>query len=138
MNYANISKDTIGHLYKCHASLQKSELDARLRVLVELRTSQINGCAFCCGLHAEEARRLGIEQVKLDKLPGWRLSSVFDAREQLALGWTEAVTRMQGEETALLPRMKETFSEREVVDLTVAVSLMNALNRIAISLGDQH
>lgn len=138
MKYAEISKETIGFLYKSHASLERSSLDKKIRLLVELRTSQLNGCAYCCGLHAEEARKAGVEQAKLDKLPGWRLSGAFDDKERLALEWCEAVTLMKPECTEIRARLQQILSERDLVDLTAAISLMNALNRIAITLGDSH
>jgi AhpD family alkylhydroperoxidase len=138
MNYAQISQETIGHLYKCHGSLKESELDQKLRVLVELRVSQLNGCALCCGLHSDEARKLGVEQVKLDKLPGWALAHVFSDSERLALEWCDALTLMKGELREIRTRLEAVFSDRELVDLTAAISLMNALNRIAITLGDHH
>lgn len=71
MNYAEISKETINFLYQSRASLNKSPLNATIRVLAELRVSQINGCAYCCDLHTKEARKLGVQDEKLDNLPNW-------------------------------------------------------------------
>jgi len=140
MDYARISKETVGHLHRAYASLDQSPLPRRLRLLAELRVSQINGCAYCCALHAGQARAAGIPQEVLDRLPGWRLAACFDDSEQLVLAWAEQVTGGLPDDTgpALLPRLLARFSDREVVDLTIAIALMNALNRLSTRLGDNH
>lgn len=134
MNYAEISKDTVSFLHKSYASLKNSPLNPPLRALVELRVSQINGCAYCCGIHSQEARRVGVEQEKLDALTGWSNSNLFTEEEVAALEWAEAITFMEGGLADKRESLLEHFSEREVVDLTAAISIMNALNRMAISL----
>ena len=137
MNYSEISKETVSSLYKSHASLHQSPLEASMRILMELRTSQINGCAYCCGVHTAEARKANIPQGKLDALPAWHTAHIFTPKETAALKWCEDLTcldqktkRISREELAIY------FSERELVDLTLCISLMNALNRLAISLKD--
>ncbi len=136
MNYAEISKETISYLYKSHASLKNSPLDPAIRVLVELRTSQINGCAYCCGLHTNEARSLHVSQEKLDKLPAWHTATLFTEKEIIALQLCEELTYMSDDHIDIKEILAEHFSEREIVDLVACISLMNALNRIAISLRD--
>ncbi|MBI6549356.1 carboxymuconolactone decarboxylase family protein [Xenorhabdus lircayensis] len=141
MNYAKVSPRIINPLYKSYEEIHASELDQALILLVETRVSQINGCAYCCHLHAEEGRNNhGIEQVKLDKLPAWFNSNIYSPKEKLALEWCEALTTNPKQST--LDKIKEhldaVFTEKEIVDLTAAISLMNALNRMAVSLGDRN
>ncbi|MDC9588045.1 carboxymuconolactone decarboxylase family protein [Xenorhabdus sp. XENO-10] len=138
MNYVKISPKIINPLYKCYDEIQKSELDHSIILLVEMRASQINGCAYCCRLHAEMGRKLGIEEEKLDKLSGWFNSDIYNSNETLALEWCEAITigLRKKELNAIRARLEKAFSEKEIVDLTAAVSVMNALNRMAISIGD--
>ncbi len=136
MNYSEISKETIGFLHKCYASLKNSPLNPMVRALVELRVSQINGCAYCCGVHAEEARKLGVEQEKIDVLPVWVNSDAFSEEELAALEWAESLTFMEGGLDDKREALFEFFTERQVVDLTACVSIMNALNRMAVSLKD--
>ncbi|CDH31642.1 MULTISPECIES: carboxymuconolactone decarboxylase family protein [Xenorhabdus] len=140
MNYAKISPKIMNPLYKCYDEIQKCELDQSLILLVEMRTSQINGCAYCCRLHAEMGRKLGIEEEKLDKLPGWFNSRIYNQKEVLALEWCEALTigLRDKDLNDLRERLEELFSEKELVDLTSAISVMNALNRMAISIGDNN
>lgn len=136
MNYSEISKETFDLLKKSRASLSSSPLKASMRVIAELRVSQINGCAYCCRLHSDEARKLGIPQEKLDSLPAWRTSSSFSEEEKAILQWADAVTHLDQDIKKAKEQLLKIYSEREIVDLTAAIGIMNAMNRIAISLRD--
>ncbi|WDF59641.1 carboxymuconolactone decarboxylase family protein [Flavobacterium sp. KACC 22758] len=138
MDYIKISQETIGHLYKAHTSVRKSEIDIKLLALTDLRVSQLNGCAYCCSFHSNELREFGIEQNLLDKLSGWKLSDAFDEKQKLALEWAEAITKMETDLTAIRKRLEIVFTEKELVDLTASISIMNTLNRLRITLGDNH
>ncbi len=117
-------------------ALAQSSLGLELVELVYLRISQINGCAFCLGKHAETLREQGVSQAKLDRLAGWRISERFDARERAALEWAEALTAVsqQGAPDALYEPLKMHFSDAEISDLTFVVALMNAFNRLAVGM----
>ncbi|ALZ83871.1 alkylhydroperoxidase [Pseudomonas oryzihabitans] len=117
-------------------ALAQSSLGLELVELVYLRISQINGCAFCLGKHAQTLRKQGVAQAKLDRLAGWRISDLFDARERAALEWAEALTAVsqQGAPDALYEPLKMHFSDVEVSDLTFVVALMNAFNRLAVGM----
>ena len=134
MDYQKISEKTVKLIYSAHASLSESPLSSEIRFLVELRTSQINGCAYCCNVHSKEARKAGIEQNKLDELPAWQESQLFDNKEKVALIWCEAVTTNAHDSKIIKNQLTELFSDREIVDLTLAISLMNTLNRMAVNL----
>lgn len=136
MNYEKVSPQTINHFYAAYKSLTDSPLSSQFRILVELRTSQMNGCAYCCSLHTKEAHHSNISQGKLDELAAWRTSSRFDSKEKLVLSWCESVTSAKTNKMALRKDLEKYFDEREIVDLTIAISLMNGLNRLAISLRD--
>ena len=114
-------------------------IDDKLKSLIELRVSQINGCAYCVDLHSTEARNAGELQQRLDCLPVWRECSLFSDSEMAALQWAESVTNISTESDIddKLSSLIEHFSETEVVDLTLIISLMNCLNRMAISFGDK-
>jgi AhpD family alkylhydroperoxidase len=134
MDYNKISKETFDYIYKSRASLNNSPLATALRILTELRISQINGCAYCCQIHLQEALNLGIQQEKLDALIGWPLSNLFSKEEKTALQWAEAVTHLDKDLLQVKEQLSSVFSEKEIVDLTACISIMNALNRIAITL----
>lgn len=111
-------------------------IDKRLKNLIEIRVSQINGCAFCLDMHIREARALGESQQRLDCLAGWRDLPSFDARERAALEWVEALTQVGRAHVpeAVYAALKPHFSEREIVDLTVTVALINGWNRMQIAM----
>ncbi|WP_281634268.1 carboxymuconolactone decarboxylase family protein [Flavobacterium luteolum] len=138
MDYIKISQETIGHLYKAHSSVRKSEIDIKLLALTDLRVSQLNGCAYCCSFHSNELRQFGIEQNVLDKLSGWKLSDVFDEKQKLALEWAEVITKMETDLSTCKKKLEIVFTEKELVDLTASISIMNTLNRLRITLGDNH
>jgi len=117
-------------------ALKNSSIEPDLRELVKIRASQINGCAFCIQYHLNDARKLNIAEAKLDLLAAWREAGIFSPRERAALDWTERVTRLaqQPIDDEALAALKAHFIEREIALLTVAVSQINAWNRIAAPL----
>ena len=117
-------------------ALAQSSLGLKLVELIYLRISQINGCAFCLGKHAETLREQGVSQAKLDRLAGWRISKLFDARERAALEWAETLTGVaeKGAPDAAYEPLRAQFSDAEIADLTFAVALMNAFNRLAVGM----
>lgn len=112
-------------------------IDKRLRALIELRVSQINGYAYCVDTHTVEARAAGETQQRLDCLTVWREVGFFDASEKAALAWAEALTYVteSGAPTALYDALSAHFSEAQIVDLTLIIAQMNAWNRLAIGFG---
>lgn len=137
IDYSSINSQAVNLLLaaKKHVPL----IDAQIKSLVELRVSQINGCAYCVHLHANEARKAGVVQEKLDCLTAWRESGFFNDAEMAALRWAETVTNIstEHEPDKKLQALLVHYSEAEAVDLTLIVSLMNCMNRLAISLGDR-
>lgn len=116
-----------------HAAVASSGVEPALVELVNLRVSQINGCAFCVAFHASEARKHGVSQRKLDMLPVWREASDYDPRERAALRWAEIVTGLSEQDITdeLYSASVQTLGEETLARLTIAVALVNAWNRIA-------
>ncbi|RZL63017.1 MAG: carboxymuconolactone decarboxylase family protein [Variovorax sp.] len=105
--------------------------------LVYLRVSQINGCAYCIDMHSRDLRKHGMSVDKLMLVSAWREGgALFDAREAAALAWAEALAVLPpgGVADADFEAVSAVFDEREVVDLTVAVGLMSAFNRLGVGL----
>lgn len=125
--------------YKAVAALQtyvdQSSLDAKLRELIKICASQINGCAFCIAMHTRDARKLGESDERMHLLNAWREAPIYTAREQAALAWTEAITRIADGHVPdeIYEQVKRQFSEKEIVDLTAAAVAINGWNRIAIA-----
>lgn len=135
MDYEAIAKKTIGHLYSAHSSIRISGIDPQLIVLAELYVSQINGCAYCCALHAQELRTMGIPQELIDKIPGYKHSNAFSEQQRLVLEFAEAITFLSEKIDGIKMKLEDYFNEREIVELTASIALMGTLNRLKISLG---
>ena len=112
-------------------------LEPSLTKLVEIRASQLNGCASCVNMHAIEARELGETEQRIYLLPAWREAPCYSDRERAALGWTDALTRLsegQDRERAY-DDLKAHFTDEEQVKLTVLINIINSWNRIAVGFG---
>lgn len=137
MNYKEIAKETIGNLYKAHNSIRKSGIDEKLIALVELRVSQINGCAYCCSYHAKELSDFGFEQDVINRLPGWKYTNAFTDQQKLVLEWAEAIIYNKDDWQNIKSKLIEQFTEREFVELTASITLMNTLNKLRITLAEK-
>lgn len=137
MDYTKISKDTISHLYAGYKSLSESGLPADLKALIELRVSQVNGCAYCCNLHTNESLKQGVSKDKIESLPEFDSSSLFSDAEKEVLKWAESLTNLDGNKKVQNTNLAKYFSEKEIVDITICISLMNSFNRLAISMRDE-
>lgn len=135
LDYVSVNGPAIASMAKAKNNMPS--IDKKLRAVVELRVSQINGCAYCVDLHTKEARRAGETTQRLDCLTVWREVTFFDDAEKAALAWAEAITTVatNGAPEHLYNALTEHFSEEEVVDLTLIIAQMNAWNRLAISFG---
>ena len=126
-------------VYQAAAALQtyvdQSGLDAKLRELIKIRASQINGCAFCLAMHTRDARKIGETDERMHLLAAWREAPVYSARERAALAWVEAITLVtQGHvPDEAFEAVRKQFSEKEIVDLTAAAVAINIWNRLAIA-----
>jgi len=110
-------------------------LDHSLLELVKTRASQINGCAYCIDMHTKDARALGESEQRLYLLSAWRESPGFTERERAALDWTEAVTMVAEGHVPdeVYERVKQQFTEEELVNLTLAIVAINGWNRLSIA-----
>ncbi|MER1976195.1 carboxymuconolactone decarboxylase family protein [Pseudocitrobacter faecalis] len=134
--YNELSPEVYKAMVQASQALEKSSLDRTLLELVYLRVSQINGCAFCLEMHSKALRKAGVDQSKLDALAGWRVSNHFTEAEAAALAWAEDVTHIaeyHAEDSVYQPLLSH-FSAEQISDLTFAISLMNAFNRLAIAM----
>ncbi len=115
--------------------LRSSSVERKLLFLVQLRASQINGCAYCLDMHWKDLRALGETEQRLYSLDAWSESPWYSERERAALAWTEAVTRIADGRAPdeVFERVRGHFSERELCDLTFAIAGINTWNRLSIA-----
>jgi AhpD family alkylhydroperoxidase len=114
-----------------------SSLEPTLVGLVEIRASQINGCANCINMHTVEARAKGETEQRIYLLSAWREAPCYTDRERAALGWTEALTRLSEghKHESAYEALKAQFTEEEQVKLTLMINVINGWNRIAVGFG---
>ena len=138
-----ISSNLTQALLKLSFESQK-HLEHSLLRLVEIRASQINGCAYCLDMHTKDARAAGETEQRIYTLDAWRETPFFTDRERAALEWTEAVTLVAETRVPddVYQQVRQQFSEEELVELTFAVIVINSWNRLNVSfrplVGDYH
>ena len=122
-------------LYPMTKHVNASGLDHRLLELVKMRTSQLNGCAYCLDMHDKDARAAGETEQRLYLLDAWREAPFYSERERAALEWTEAVTLVAQDHVPdeAFSRVREHFSEGELLDLTIAIIATNGWNRLNVA-----
>lgn len=115
--------------------VDSSGLERPLLELVKTRASQINGCAYCLDMHSKDARALGETEQRLYGLPAWRESPFYTDRERAALELTEAVTLVADTHVPndVYERVKQQFTDAEIVNLTLAIATINSWNRLSIT-----
>jgi AhpD family alkylhydroperoxidase len=136
LDYNQLAPAGIKALGGVYGYISQTSLSPVLVDLVYLRVSQINNCAFCLDMHTRDLIKKGVPVEKLTLLQAWReAGDLFDARERAALAWAESVTLVAetGVPDTDFEVARDVFEERELVDLTIAIGLMNTYNRMAIS-----
>lgn len=136
IDYNKVAPAGVKALGGVYGYIAKSSLSPVLVDLVYLRVSQINNCAYCLDMHTRDLLKKGEPIEKIALLQAWReAGALFDAREQAALAWAESVTGVAetGVPNSDFAAARSVLSETELVDLTIAIGLMNAYNRMAIA-----
>ncbi|AXF17546.1 carboxymuconolactone decarboxylase family protein [Paraburkholderia caledonica] len=136
LDYNHIAPAGAKALGGVYGYVLQSGLSPVLVDLVYLRVSQINNCAYCLDMHTRDLLKKGVKVEKLALVQAWEeAGNLFDERERAALAWAESVTRVAqtGVPDEAYEAARAVFDERELVDLTIAIGLMNMYNRMAIS-----
>ena len=127
---SSLAKALLNFSFETHKHLEPSLLN-----LIDIRASQINGCAYCLDMHTKDARAAGETEQRIYSLDAWRETPFFTDRERSALEWTEALTLVADTRVPddVYARVKEQFTEDELVALTFAVMVINSWNRLNVS-----
>ena len=136
LDYMKASPDAAKAMFGLEKYVRGCGLELSLLELVRMRTSQINGCAYCLDMHSKDARAEGESEQRLYALNAWRETPFFTERERAALAWAEAITLVSETHAPddVYQEVREQFSEKEIMDLTVAIVAINGWNRVAIGL----
>ncbi len=135
IEYDKIAPEGARALWGLENYVRRCGLEPTLLELVKLRASQINGCAYCIDMHTKDARAHGETEQRLYALTAWQETPFFTDRERAALTWTEAVTKVADSHVSddIYESARRHFSDKELVDLTLAIVAINSWNRLAIS-----
>ncbi|NRR30372.1 carboxymuconolactone decarboxylase family protein [Oxalobacteraceae bacterium] len=133
-DFYTASPDAMKAMIAFEVAVTKLGLESSLLELIRLRSSQLNGCAFCVDMHVTDARKAGESERRLHNVIAWRETPFFTERERAALAWTEALTRLSDthapdEDYALL---QANFTPKEQVDVTLAINAINSWNRLGV------
>lgn len=135
LNYAKASPEGFKAMRQLQEHVDTCGLEHPLLELVKMRTSQLNGCAYCLDMHSKDARAAGETEQRLYLLNAWRESPFYSERERAALAWTEALTRISKTKDvpdAMYDEVRKQFTDKELVDLSLAIIAINGWNRLAI------
>jgi AhpD family alkylhydroperoxidase len=134
IDYRRVLPEASKAMTELERVVEASTLEPRLRELVKLRASQINGCAYCVDMHTKDATAMGEEVQRLHLVAVWREAPVFSPRERAALAWTEALTLLPetGAPDEVYADVAHEFRAEEQVALTLAIIAINSWNRLAV------
>ncbi len=135
IRYVHVSPEGIHALQGLETYVRNCGLEPELLELVKLRASQINGCAYCIDMHTKDARARGETEQRLYELSVWEETPFYSDRERAALAWTETITLIANSHVpdSVYELARQHFSEKELVDLTMAIIAINSWNRLAVS-----
>jgi AhpD family alkylhydroperoxidase len=135
LDYRKAWPEALRAMMNLQGVINHSGLERSLVNLVYLRTSQINGCAYCIDMHSKDLRAEGESEQRLYLLDAWREAPCYSPRERAALNWTEAVTRIGDGHVPdeLYDEVREQFTEEELMKLTLAIVAINGWNRLGIA-----
>ena len=135
INYGKLAPEGIRALGGLETYLRSSGLEPSVLDLIHTRASRLNGCAYCLDMHTKDARARGETEQRLYALPAWRAAPFYTDQERAALAWTEAVTLISRKPVpdTLYEEARRYFSEKQLVDLTLALVAINGWNRLSIA-----
>lgn len=136
-NYRTVNQPALEAMLAFDRAVSSSGMDQVIYELIKIRTSQINGCSYCIDYHVKDLLKLGEPMERAMMLSVWREMQIYSDKEKAALELTEYVARISdsGVPEAVYERVREHFSEKEYIDLIMAVNTIGSWNRLAISTG---
>jgi AhpD family alkylhydroperoxidase len=135
INLMHVNPGVVHAMLGLERQVRQAGFDHALLNLVRMRASQINGCAYCLDMHSKDARAIGETEQRLYGLDAWRETPYYSPRERAALEWTEALTLVSQTHAPddVYERVREQFSEDELVHLSLAIVAINGWNRLNIA-----
>jgi AhpD family alkylhydroperoxidase len=136
VNYATTFPNGFAAMRSLEEAVRRSGLEPALRELVNLRASQLNGCAYCLDMHSKDARARGEDEQRLHVLAAWREAPFYSPRERAALAWCEALTLLPetGAPDDVFADVEAQFSAEEIAALTFQIVAINGWNRLSVGM----
>lgn len=138
VDYYNVAPEALKIMMEMEKYTKTTGIDRKLRELIKIRASQINGCAYCLNMHTADARKMGETEHRLYCISAWRECTFYTVAEKVALELTEYVTLIPTKRVPdeLYLRVREHYDERQYVDLVLIINQINSWNRISIAMGN--
>jgi len=135
IDYAHVAPGVARAMSHLEAYVHQAGLERSLLELMKVRASLINGCAYCVDMHTKVARSVGETEQRLYAVSLWREAPYYSERERAALAWTEAITLISVDRVPadVYDLARQHFTEKELVDLTLAIVAINGWNRLAVA-----
>lgn len=139
INYYKVAPKAMEHIIALEKYTRKTNIDRKLRELIKLRVSLINGCEFCIDMHTKGAKKAKATDEEIEQLTSWQDSTLFSPKEKVAFELAEHVTLIaeKGVDDNLYERVREHYDEQEYVDLIIIINQINTWNRLSISMGQK-
>lgn len=134
LDWAKVSPDALKAMMAVQGFTDKSSLDHKLIELIKIRSSQINGCAYCLDMHTKDAIAIGESEQRLHVVAAWREAPFYSEQERAALAWCESLTEIssKGAPENLFKELQKHFTDEQIVELTLAIIVINGWNRLAV------
>jgi AhpD family alkylhydroperoxidase len=138
IDYFNVIPEAVKIMREMEKYTKTTDIDRKLRQLIVIRASQINGCAYCINMHTADARKMGETEQRLYCISAWRECTFYTDAEKVALELTEYVTLIPTKRVPdeLYKRVREHYDEKQYVDLVLIINQINSWNRISIAMGN--
>ena len=138
MNYYEVAPEALNIMMEMEKYTKSTDIDRKLRELIKIRASQMNGCAFCLNMHTSDARKMGETEQRLYCVSAWRECDFYTDAEKVALELTEHVTFVPTKRVPddLYNQVRKHFCEKDYVDLVILINQINSWNRLSISMGN--
>ncbi|WP_145467648.1 carboxymuconolactone decarboxylase family protein [Staphylococcus pettenkoferi] len=139
INYEKVRPVNIKVMFEMEKLLANNTIDKELQELIKIRVSQINGCAFCLNMHTDDARKIGVDEKRIDLLNAWDDTDIYSDKEKAALELAESVTLISDRKVpdTIYDKVRTYYSEEEYTDLIFIIGQINTWNRISISMGNK-
>lgn len=138
LDYYNIAPKGLEIMMEMEKYTKKASIDRKVRELIKIRVSQINGCAYCINIHTTDARKMGETEERIYCLSAWNECDFYSDEEKAALELAEHITLIPTKRVPeyLYKRVREYYNEKQYVDLVLIINQINSWNRISISMGN--